>query len=103
MKNARYNATVLVDSVAAPPYLAWPQAGGQTGMMVSTYNNNNMLNKNHAFAQIYVLPNNSTRPSADPNLLVALQRYCPYWRFSIVITLTVVSVSSSAVAKCEIL
>lgn len=44
-------------------------------------------------------PNNSTLPSAEPNLFVALQTYCPYWRFSIVITLTVVSVSSSAVAK----
>lgn len=58
----------------------------------------------HALHNAYrVLPNSSTRPSAEPNLLVALHTYCPYWRFSIVITLTVVSVSSSAVAKCDML
>lgn len=30
-------AAVLVEMVAAPAYLAEPQAGGHTGMIVSTY------------------------------------------------------------------
>lgn len=36
MTNIIKIAAVLVETVAAPAYLAEPQAGGQTGMMVST-------------------------------------------------------------------
>lgn len=37
MARAKHTAAVLVETVPAPAYLAEPQAGGQTGMIVSTY------------------------------------------------------------------
>lgn len=65
------------------------------------YTNSGKLSIEHKHQKYW--PKSSTWASLDPSLLAALHVYKPYCFFSIVIIRIVVSVNSSAVAKCEIL